>query len=108
MTNPHAPRREDVKRQLSEGLSNKQIANGLNMSMSSVKTHLRIIMLFYGATNRTMCALMIHGIIPDRSDEVRFKRQQFLERMDRARRKRLTAVALKAAALDRPNLVDAA
>src|SRR4051812_10564478 len=98
MTNPHAPRREDVKRLLMMGLSNKQIAYDLGMSMGSVKTHLRIIMLFYGATSRTMCALMIAGVIPDRSDEVRFKREQFLERMARARRKRLKTDGFKAAA----------
>src|SRR4051794_7900334 len=79
MTTHPAPRRDEAQRLLLQGLSNKQIAFDIGMSFGCVKTHLRFIMMEHGATNRTMCALMIVGAIPDRKEQTRFRREQFIK-----------------------------
>jgi len=46
-------RQRDVLRLLAQGASNKDIAQGLNISESTVKVHVRAIMAVNGASNRT-------------------------------------------------------
>jgi IS30 family transposase len=87
------PRRDDVQKLLLQGLSNKQIAYALGMQLGTVKTHMRRILLECGATNRTMCALMLVGVIPDRREQTRLKREKAL----REARERFAARKLKAA-----------
>ncbi len=51
-----SPREEEVLQQLSQGLTNKQIADLLFISENTVKTHLRSIMEKLHVTNRTQAA----------------------------------------------------
>lgn len=51
-----SPRQLDVLRLVEQGLSNKAIMRALDMSESTVKTHLRAIFLRLGVDNRTQAA----------------------------------------------------
>jgi DNA-binding CsgD family transcriptional regulator len=93
------PRRDEVQKLLLKGLSNKQIAYDLGMSIGSVKTHMRDILLDCGATNRTMCVLMLLGVIPERRERTRHKRELILENYrQKFAKHKLKAAGFKAAA----------
>lgn len=51
-----SPRQLDVLRLVEQGLSNKAVMRALDMSESTVKTHLRAIFLRLGVDNRTQAA----------------------------------------------------
>lgn len=58
------PREKDVLLFLAEGKSNRQIAAELNISASTVKTHLRSIYSKLGVSNRTQAGLAGLRIFP--------------------------------------------
>ena len=62
-------RQRDVLRLLAQGASNKDIAQRLNISESTVKVHVRAIMAVHGASNRTqIVAHLLKGSDNDEPD----------------------------------------
>lgn len=53
-------RQKDVADYLAQGLSNKGIANGLNISQRTVEIHLNAIFDHFEVRNRTAVAIMVY------------------------------------------------
>ena len=57
VNNPLSPRELEVLAHIAEGNSNRQIAESLNVSVATVKTHVQEILLKLSATDRTQAAV---------------------------------------------------
>ena len=55
--NPLSPRELEVLQHIAEGESNRQIAEKLNISVATVKTHVQEVLLKLSATDRTQAAV---------------------------------------------------
>jgi DNA-binding CsgD family transcriptional regulator len=59
-----SPQQERVAQMLAKGYSNKAIAVNLNCCLTTAQKETRYVIRKYGASNRTMAALMIAGVLP--------------------------------------------
>ncbi len=65
---PLSERELEVLRLLEQGASNQEIAEGLVLALSTVKSHVRNILSKLGVSNRTQAVKRAHtlGLLPDK------------------------------------------
>jgi DNA-binding CsgD family transcriptional regulator len=59
-----SPQQEQVAQMLAKGYSNKAIAINLDCCLTTAQKETHYVVRKYGASNRTMAALMIAGVLP--------------------------------------------